>query len=233
MAPLPVNVPWAGAVVIVNVTLTPSGSLPASVIGFGVSSSVVTTCGSAVGATFGGALPPPIVTSWITGVTPRSLVPSSARYWRYRDDCPIGCPDARASGVVHVVWTNIKADNIVSLSVLDSAAENVLAHTCGDKIVEGAFEAMPINFSQVTPEGLGNFVINDAKYVVEDVLKGGVATVQCVQKNLADAAVLDCVVPLVAGLTLPIVSEVSEIVTCLTSGLPLIGNLPVLASLPL
>lgn len=138
-----------------------------------------------------------------------------------------------ASGVVHVVWTNIKADNIVSLSVLDSAAENVLAHTCGDKIVEGAFEAMPINFSQVTPEGLGNFVINDAKYVVEDVLKGGVATVQCVQKNLADAAVLDCVVPLVAGLTLPIVSEVSEIVTCLTSGLPLIGNLPVLASLPL
>ncbi|KAL2206366.1 hypothetical protein CC79DRAFT_1369786 [Sarocladium strictum] len=139
----------------------------------------------------------------------------------------------KANDIVHVVWTNIKADNIVSLSVLDSAAENVLAHTCGDKIVDGVFKAMPINFSQVTPEGLGNFVINDSKYVVQDVLKGGAGAVQCVQKNIADAAVLDCVVPVVAGLSLPIVSEVSDIVTCLTSGLPLIGDLPVLAALPL
>ncbi|KAK0388451.1 hypothetical protein NLU13_4695 [Sarocladium strictum] len=138
-----------------------------------------------------------------------------------------------AGSVVHVVWTNIKAGNIVSLSVLDAAAENVLAHTCGDELVGGAFKAMPINFSQVTPEGLGSFLINDSQYLVSDVLQGGAGGVQCVQKNIPDAAVLDCVVPVVAGLVLPIVSEVSEIVTCLTSGLPLIGNLPVLSSLPL
>lgn len=138
-----------------------------------------------------------------------------------------------AGDVFHLVWTNIKADNIVSLSVLDSAAENVLAHTCGDKLIGGVFESVPVDFSQVTPEGLGQFIFNDAQYVVEDTLKAGAGTVQCVHKNLADAAVLDCVVPVVAGLALPIVSEVSDMVTCLTSGLPLIGDLPVLASLPL
>lgn len=140
---------------------------------------------------------------------------------------------AAPEDVLHLVWTNVKADEVLSLSVLDGAAENVLAHTCGDKLIEGAFNAVPVDFSQVTPEGLGSFVYGDAVYEVEQVLAGGVATVACVQKNLPDTAVLDCVVPVVAGLVLPVVSEVTEIVTCLTSDLPLIGDLPVLAALPL
>ncbi|KAH8178618.1 hypothetical protein LIA77_00137 [Sarocladium implicatum] len=134
---------------------------------------------------------------------------------------------------VHLVWTNTKADHLVSLSVLDRAAENVLAHTCGDKLVEGVFSDLPINFSQVTPEGLGQFVVGDAKYVVKDVLSGGAGAVQCVHRNLEDVAVLDCVVPVASGLVLPIVSDVKDMVTCLTSGLPLLGDLPVLAGLPL
>lgn len=138
-----------------------------------------------------------------------------------------------ANDVLHVVWTNIKADRLVSLSVLDVAAENVLAHTCGDKLVEGAFSAIPIDFSQVTPDGLGQFVFNDAKYVVKDVINGAAGAVQCVHRNLEDVAVLDCVVPVATGLVLPIVSDVKEIVTCLTSGLPLLGDLPVLSGLPL
>lgn len=92
---------------------------------------------------------------------------------------------------------------------------------------------MPINFSQVTPEGLGQFVVGDSKYVVEDVLKAGMGEVQCVRRNLEDVAVLDCVVPVAEGLALPIVSDVKDMVTCLTSGLPLVGELPVLAGLPL
>lgn len=141
-----------------------------------------------------------------------------------------------AENTVHVVWTSVKADHLVSLSVLDGAAKTVLAHTCGDKLVTGVFETVPIDFSQLSPDGLGQFVFNDATYQVKDVLSGAVAEVSCVHQSLKDGAVLDCVLPVVGKLkdvTEPLVSGVEDTLTCLTSDIPLISDLPALQALGL
>ncbi|KAH7324961.1 hypothetical protein B0I35DRAFT_172766 [Stachybotrys elegans] len=128
-----------------------------------------------------------------------------------------------APETVHLVWTNVKSTTTQSLSVLDGAGELVLAHTCGNRLVDGVFSSLPIDFSKVDENGLGTFIYGLAEL---PVVSEAVAGVNCIQQSGVDVAVVDCTVPLVRGLVLETVSNVNDIATCLTSDLPLIGSLP-------
>ena len=127
--------------------------------------------------------------------------------------------------VLKLVYTLVPLEGggspIPSLAVLNGAGSSLFGYTCTSQLTTDLFASVPIDFSQVTKEGTGNFLFNGVTYPVEKTIKNAPG-VSCV-KSITDAlSVVLCEVPLVKGVAFKAIADVKSVTNCLADKVPLL-----------
>lgn len=134
-------------------------------------------------------------------------------------------------GPVHIVWTNVKATGLKTLSILNGPATELLGHVCADKLVGDIVDSVPVDFGNVHGNGVGSFILDGVVYPVANTLTGA-AAVHCVTDHDDVTAVLDCVVPQLKGVANNLLDDVKDTVSCLADKVPIVSDLDLLQKLP-